>query len=352
MSLSIYRNKVERLTKELADVDKRLALEREKLSALNKEIARILESLQRTKSKQQIGTKQNRLHSKQAKQLRIEKNIVQLQKKKSEIITDLNRALDQLSKAEDRELKKKEYEDRKRRRAELDHIRKISHEYQKQSELNKALSQQQYVIDLSKLPEKIAVLFLASNPHDNESTPLRLDQEIREITDRIRASEYRDSIQLISRWAVRSSDILQALNEHKPHIVHFSGHGSPSGEIVLETAEGTPKPVSKEAITSTMKTMSDNIRLIVFNSCFSSGQAEAVTQYVDAAIGMKDAISDEAAKIFSAQLYSSIGFGHSLQKAFDQAISALLLEGIPEDDTPELYVKDGLDANQIIFVRP
>ena len=41
MSLSIYRNKVERLTKELADVDKRLALEREKLSALNKEIARI-----------------------------------------------------------------------------------------------------------------------------------------------------------------------------------------------------------------------------------------------------------------------------------------------------------------------
>ena len=50
------------------------------------------------------------------------------------------------------------------------------------------------------------------------------------------------------------------------------------------------------------------------------------------------------------QFYSSIGFGHSLQKAFNQAKAALLFEGIPEDFTPQLFVQDGLSADELYFV--
>jgi hypothetical protein len=46
--------------------------------------------------------------------------------------------------------------------------------------------------------------FLAATPKD--SSKLRLDQEIREIQDRIRAAEFRDSFELLSRWAVRPLD--------------------------------------------------------------------------------------------------------------------------------------------------
>ena len=66
---------------------------------------------------------------------------------------------------------------------------------------------------------------------------------------------------------------------------------------------------------------------------------------------MMDSIGDEAACTFAEQFYSSIGFGHSLQKAFSQAKAALMLEGIPEEKTPQLYVKDGLDADSIYLVR-
>ena len=31
---------------------------------------------------------------------------------------------------------------------------------------------------------------------------------------------------------------------HQPHIVHFSGHGSPAGEIILEDDAGRMWPVS------------------------------------------------------------------------------------------------------------
>lgn len=101
-----------------------------------------------------------------------------------------------------------------------------------------------------------------------------------------------------------------------------------------------------------MSTVSDNIRLVIFNACFSDVQAEEITQHIDVAIGMKDSIGDVAARIFSAQFYAAIGLGCSLKQAFDQGIAALLLEGIPEDDIPELFEHEDVDSKDIILVRP
>ena len=77
---------------------------------------------------------------------------------------------------------------------------------------------------------KIKVLFLAASP---VGEPLRLDEEIREITNKIRASKYPDALDIVSRWAVRPGDLQQCLLEHQPHVVHFSGHGNQSEEIIL-----------------------------------------------------------------------------------------------------------------------
>jgi len=101
-----------------------------------------------------------------------------------------------------------------------------------------------------------------------------------------------------------------------------------------------------------MATASDTIKLIVFNTCFSEAQAENVVNHIDSAIGMSDSIGDEAARIFAAQLYSSIGFGLSLGKSFDQAIAQLMLEGIHEEKTPRLYIKEGVEKNLVIYFNP
>ena len=67
---------------------------------------------------------------------------------------------------------------------------------------------------------------------------------------------------------------------------------------------------------------------------------------------MKTSIGDEAARIFASQFYSSIGFGLSVKKAFDQAKSLLMMEGIPEEDTPELFTQGSVDAEELIIVNP
>jgi len=209
---------------------------------------------------------------------------------------------------------------------------------------------QMQIEQLKVIPEKITVLFLAANPTDTPA--LRLDEEARMIFEKIRQSEFRDSVEFESRWATRAADILQAINETNPTIVHFSGHGTDNGELVLLNPDGTHKLVSKEAISMAMSTASDVIKLVVFNACFSEAQAENVVTYVDSAIGMGTSISDEAACVFAAQLYSSIGFGNSLTTSFNQAVAALMLEGIPEEKTPKLYLRDGVTAEDVILVNP
>ncbi len=201
-----------------------------------------------------------------------------------------------------------------------------------------------------KNSKKVKALFLASNPKG--TTHLELDREIREITEKIRAAEYRDSIDLISAWAVRPDDLLQLLNQHRPQIVHFSGHGIDSGEIILTDSRGEPKPVNPAAIKALFLALKGDTRVVILNACYSKTQAEAITQVIDCAIGMNDAIGDEAAIAFAASFYRAIGFGLSIKQAFDQGIVVLLLEGIPEESKPELLVKEGVDPEKIVLIAP
>ena len=95
------------------------------------------------------------------------------------------------------------------------------------------------------------------------------------------------------------------------------------------TTTETQKPVSKEAIAATIATMADLAGLVVFNTCYSHGQAEAATRHVDVAIGMMTSIGDEAARVFAGYFYGAIGSGHSVKRAFGQAIAGIKPSGNP-----------------------
>jgi CHAT domain len=198
--------------------------------------------------------------------------------------------------------------------------------------------------------DKITILFVSANPPG--TTSLKLDEEVREIQIKIRASEHRDSLQLITKWAARPDDLLQSLLEHKPHIVHFSGHGSSMEELLLLDKSGQLKPVSKKTLVQLFRTLKDNIRVVVLNACFSRPQAEAITQEIDCAVGMSRSISDDAAITFSASFYRAIGFGRSIKEAVDLGIVALGLEGIPEEQTPILMTRRNISADSVILINP
>ncbi len=196
---------------------------------------------------------------------------------------------------------------------------------------------------------KIKALFLAANPRS--TSRLAIDEEMHAIEQKLRAAEHRDALVFQSAWAVRPDDLLQLLNQHQPHIVHFSGHGSGKG-LSLAGDDGRDRLVTTRALKMLFTTLKGNIRLVVLNACYSREQAQALVEIIDCVIGMKESIYDDAAIAFASSFYRAIGFGRSIQEAFEQGITSLLLEGIAEEDIPELLIKEGVDTNKVVLIAP
>jgi hypothetical protein len=196
----------------------------------------------------------------------------------------------------------------------------------------------------------IKILFLAANPID--TARLRLDEEVREIKDKLRSAAHGNDFQVEQEWAVRVSDLQSHLLRHQPHIVHFSGHGSRAGEIVLEDRTGQGQPVPPAALKSLFSTLKDNVRCVVLNACFSERQARGIAEAIDCVVGMSAAIDDDAAVSFAASFYQALAFGRDVQTAYDLGCGQIALESLRGEDTPQLVTADGVRAKDIVLVRP
>jgi hypothetical protein len=221
---------------------------------------------------------------------------------------------------------------------------------------------------------KIKVLFLVSNPLTQDR--LALDEECREITAKIRATDLRDAIELIAAWAVRPPDLQELLLQHRPHIVHFSGHGThgtstgevprgaltprrdmirrdhvPVEELVLTGEDGQPQPMSKDALVHVFNVLKDNVYLVLLSACHSAPIAEALAEVIPCTIGISAVISDVAAITFAAAFYQALGFGRNIQEAFELGKNALMNLHTAEDHLPRLYTRRGaLDATKTVLV--
>lgn len=346
--LDSYRQNVSRKREEINGLQKGKAKEQDKIANLSLKINSASQTLSRTKSTNTAKSKLREIERHQKDQATAEKKIADFDKKLARKQKELAEEQKKVSREEEKESKNRQRESERQAKAHQAGMNRINSTLVKHEGLHR--STMATLKALQDLPEKIVVLFLASNPADAQH--LKLDEEARAIGDMIRKAKHRDSVLFESRWAVQPMDVLQAINELKPTIVHFSGHGSNSDDIVFQDANGKAKLVSKEAIVQTMMASSSDIRLVFFNTCYSYNQAEAVTHHVEAAIGMNTSIGDDAARIFSSQFYSAIGFGLSVKKAFEQAKALVMMEGLNEENTPELFVQEGLDSNELIIVRP
>jgi CHAT domain-containing protein len=194
---------------------------------------------------------------------------------------------------------------------------------------------------------KIKILFLAADPINEDR--LRLGEEVREIETKLRQSAFPNSFVIDQEWAVRISDLQSCLLRHQPDIVHFSGHGSPSSEIVLEDSNGNSQVVPVRALEGLFSTLKDNIRCIVLNACHSEPQAEAIAQHIECVVGMSKAINDKAAISFAASFYQALAYGRSVGEAHKLGCNQIHMENLSDKDVPRLLAPNA-DPDNIFFV--
>jgi TPR repeat protein len=204
---------------------------------------------------------------------------------------------------------------------------------------------------------KIKIVLFAADPHSapqNGGAPrLLLDEEVRRNRQAVRASGNQDALEFDVRLAARTSDLMQALNETRPRVVHFSGHGGDQG-LVLVGADGHgTRCVDADALGKLFQLFRKDVRLVVLNACFSLPQAEAIAEVVGCAIGTPRAISDPAAITFGSTFYGAIASGESVKAAYDHACLALSLERFSAEQRPQLLARRGVNPARLVLApRP
>jgi RNA polymerase sigma factor (sigma-70 family) len=206
------------------------------------------------------------------------------------------------------------------------------------------------------------ILFLAANPVRVQA--LQLGEECRAIEDKIRAARFRDQIRFRSRWAARPDDLLQALNEDTPSVLHFSGHGAGAQGLCFQSDDGSARMVSAGGLAQVMQAAGASVTVVVLNACYSEVQAQALVAHVPCVIGMSEMIGDEAAIIYAASFYRALAFRRSVANAHQQGLAALALHlnngQVPDIELPEtalcapaprLLSRPGIDADDVYLVH-
>jgi esterase/lipase superfamily enzyme len=182
------------------------------------------------------------------------------------------------------------------------------------------------------------VLFLASNPIETDR--VQLDEEIRLIKQRLDEAPTGRQYEVVSEWAVRITELSKFLLQYRPTIVHFSGHGSPTGDIILLDDTGKAKSLAVEHLANLFDILKGSIECIVLNACYSIERANLLVNCVGCVVGMDKAIGDLSAVRFSGGFYRGIAFAKDYEEAFRLGCNEIDLASLPDSAVPHFVTRN------------
>jgi CHAT domain-containing protein len=198
--------------------------------------------------------------------------------------------------------------------------------------------------------KRLDVLYLMSNPIKRHV--LRVDAEVSKVAEEIRRSRFRDNIALHQSPAANLDAIIRGLNDHRPRIVHFSGHGDRGGIAVDDGGINRARRqfVTFETLGRAFRATDTPPDVVVLNACNSAGARKALLASAKAIVVMQDSISDVGAVAFATKFYGGIASGQSLRSSFEQGVIAIESVSLDETGTPALFTAGGVNAAKLKLV--
>jgi len=209
-----------------------------------------------------------------------------------------------------------------------------------------------YTVVAAPVTAPLRILVMISSPPEYPSLKSQVEWE--KLRDSVSALERRGLV-VLERTPVASLGALQdALRRSPCHIFHFIGHGKfdsalGNGVLVLEDSKGQARLVSGHDL-GTILHDHTTMRLAVLNACEGArssrldpyaGVSQALLQRgVPAVIAMQFEVSDEAALVFSRELYKALAEEYPVDAALTETRKILFADGNGlEWATPVLYMR-------------
>lgn len=187
-------------------------------------------------------------------------------------------------------------------------------------------------------PQKQTILFFAANP--SQQAELKLKDEFAVISQKLQNTQAYD---LKSVFAGSTSEFVDAIDEYKPSIIHFSGHGEEGNDKQSELARKMNLDLSNgaglifhdrdkrgfqvldtksaNALFRRLKRSNPQIKTVLLNACYSKPQAVAISKNKIYTIGSKISIEDEAAIEFSDGFYKKYATTQDVVQAVNYGIT-------------------------------
>ena len=195
-------------------------------------------------------------------------------------------------------------------------------------------------------PERreLKILFLPANVIDG--VHIYMDAEVNTLTNNLSYLPLHGKVTLRRRWATQLSDIVTAVEEIEPDIVHFAGRCTDAGELVLRDEQGNPRLVKAHEAAGAIAFVCPKTRLCFFNARFYGEDVKKVVAVMDMVVGMRKKVSEQALISFTGSIYAAAGFGRDLGSALNIAKAALELHYKAEAGAPIIYLKDGFNPDK------
>lgn len=213
---------VEQLQREIAQLKKDEADLRKKLSDAQGAAAKDVAAARRKRESALRASSLTSAQSYLREAERLEKHAADLTKKAADIASKLadnsKRQGDKvkaLASAERETQRRRDREDERRRQTEKQHAQEVA----RLSRPTVRYVHEVRMIEPPK-PERLRVLDLAANPEMD----VRVDAEVRQVRAAVKKALHRDLVDIDHRPAATPEDLLDGINELRPHVIHFAGH--------------------------------------------------------------------------------------------------------------------------------
>lgn len=231
----------------------------------------------------------------------------------------------------------------RRRREETAHARELG---------RLASGTVRHVVVREPEPEMLRVLYLTASPLTPGLDHLRVDTEVNNVLKAIRSAKHADLIDFQHRPAATVQDLVDGLNDVRPHVVHFSGHAS--GGLLFDTADlAVPGDhlVGYDTVARLLAATDQSPMLIVLNACDTARGVDRLLEVAPVVIATDDTIQDLSSAIFAVNFYAAIAAAQSIGHAVEQAREMVSLALQLDADIISVSSVDGVDPAELRLVR-
>lgn len=187
--------------------------------------------------------------------------------------------------------------------------------------------------EVSLEPLPATILFLQANPTERYQS---WEKEYTFIDKKIARARQDGTINLAKIEAASLDDMLDAIEDHEPQMLHFCGHGEEEqlnqkghmaqigGLVFHNEAKNKAEVVSAEVLEVKFKALKatfENLKIVLLSACHSQDQAAAISKAGIFAIGTSDEIVLEDAKKFAGGFYRGLVKTNNIITAIQRGIT-------------------------------